>query len=180
MIITTRRLSLRPLEREDAAFLADLVNDPDVRGSLGAYDLIYPVSVESEQRWIDEANASSSQMNFVICLQDRSKPIGLLSVKEMNGRNASGHLSIILKKSEWDKGYGEESIKTIMKVMFDRSNMHRIWLRVDERNARAIRCYEKCGFRSEGVLREDHYADGAWRCSLIMAILSEEYRGRGN
>ena len=42
-------------------------------------------------------------------------------------------------------------------------------------NERAIRCYEKAGFRRVGIMRE-HWLDpdGAWRDGLLMDLLASE------
>ena len=179
MNIETKRFVLRALEPEDASFLASLVNDPEVRDALGAYDLVFPVSVDAETKWIVEASKKDDQAHLVITKKSDSTPLGLLSVKDLNSRNASGHLSIILERKSWDKGYGTEVLKGTLEFLFDKMNFHRIWLRVSEGNHRAIRCYEKCGFSREGMLREDHFAHGGWKNSFIMSVLSEEYRMSG-
>ena len=47
-------------------------------------------------------------------------------------------------------------------------------------NPRAVRCYEKCGFVREGLLRQESYVDGKYRDVLLMALLREDYdRTRG-
>jgi RimJ/RimL family protein N-acetyltransferase len=53
--------------------------------------------------------------------------------------------------------------------------LHRIYLRVFENNQAAIHLYEKCGFRREGLLREDHYYAGEYSNTLIMGLLKQEY-----
>ena len=57
---------------------------------------------------------------------------------------------------------------------FDTLNLERISLRVFDYNTRAIRAYEKVGFRKEGVLRRDHFSEGAYHDTVIMGILREE------
>ena len=178
MNIETKRLIMRAVEPEDASFLAGLINDPEVRIPLGAYSLIYPTSTELETRWIAESDKKSGEFHVMITTRSGGKPLGLIGVRELNEKNASAHLSIMIEKRSWDKGFGSEAITGMLEFLFDRMNIHRIWLRVDENNARAIRCYEKCRFKAEGKLREDHFANGDWRCSLIMAILADEFRGR--
>lgn len=32
--------------------------------------------------------------------------------------------------------------------------LHRVGLKVPKYNKRAIRCYEKCGFKTDGILRD--------------------------
>lgn len=175
MIIETKRLLMRALEPSDAPFLAGLINDPDVRGVLGAYNLIFPASVDTEQRWIDAA-VKTTDVHLIPTKRSGGAPIGIISLKDINERNASAHLSIILERKSWDKGYGTEAITGLLGFMFTRMNIHRVWLRVSKDNKRAIGCYEKCGFEVEGTLREDHFAHGAWRDSYLMSVLSDNPR----
>ncbi len=51
----------------------------------------------------------------------------------------------------------------------------RIWLTVDADNARAIRSYEKVGFRREGVMRQSRRGLNGLADSLLMAILRDEW-----
>ncbi len=175
MNIESKRLVLRAVEPNDARFLADMISDPEVRGILGAYDLVFPVSADMEDRWIAAAS-KTEDIHLIISLKKGSSPLGILSLKDMNKRNGSAHLSIILEKKSWDKGYGTEAVTEVLGFLFQRKNMHRVWLRVAEYNARAIACYKKCGFKVEGTLREDHYAGDAWHSSFVMSVLDKDFR----
>ena len=53
--------------------------------------------------------------------------------------------------------------------------MHRVQLRVDADNARAIHCYEKSGFKKEGTLRETVFREGKYVDQFIMSILQREF-----
>lgn len=175
MNIETKRLVLRALEPKDARFLAEMINDPETRSVLGAYDLVFPISVDEEERWI-ESVSKTEDVHLVLTRRNGASPLGILSVKDINKRNRSAHLSMILEKKNRDKGYGTEAMTGVLSFLFDRMNMHRIWLRVAEQNERAIACYRKCGFKVEGKLREDHYAGDAWHSSLLMSVLDREFR----
>lgn len=178
MNIETERLVLRAVEPDDAGFLADLINDPEVRASLGAYDLVYPVSKDMEEKWIRERSARDDESHLIVTCRRGRGPLGMLSIKDINWRNSSAHITIMLERASWDKGYGSEAVSGALDFLFNKMNMHRVWLRVVETNARAIRCYEKCGFRREGTLREDVHTRGRWRSSHIMSVLADEFRGR--
>ena len=84
----------------------------------------------------------------------------LSSVRERIGGRGTGH-----------------SMRTLVAWGFDTLNLNRIFLRVYADNTRAVRCYEKVGFQTEGRLRQDDYRNSAYRDTLIMAILR---RGRSD
>jgi RimJ/RimL family protein N-acetyltransferase len=60
---------------------------------------------------------------------------------------------------------------------FDTLNLHNITLTVQSDNARAIRCYEKVGFRVCGRCRESVFKNGGYVDTVYMDILENEYRG---
>jgi RimJ/RimL family protein N-acetyltransferase len=93
----------------------------------------------------------------------------------------SAHFGIMIgDKTAWGKGYGTAATREALRIGFVEMGLHRIHLDTDARNLRAIRCYEKCGFRHEGVLRKARLKRGIWADTVLMAILREEWEaGRG-
>jgi RimJ/RimL family protein N-acetyltransferase len=63
----------------------------------------------------------------------------------------------------------------LLDFAFSQMNLHRVYLRVFEDNQRALHCYEKCGFKPEGRLREAHFANGKYKDELVMGILRHEF-----
>jgi RimJ/RimL family protein N-acetyltransferase len=57
-------------------------------------------------------------------------------------------------KEYWDKGYGEEAANLLLDYAFNILNLNSLMLRVYSFNRRAIRYYEKCGFRKIGKRRK--------------------------
>ena len=66
----------------------------------------------------------------------------------MDPTDAEAELGIALTAEKQDRGYGTEAVAAIMRYGLERLGLKRIFLRVDPANARAIRVYEKCGFRA--------------------------------
>ena len=66
-------------------------------------------------------------------------------------------------KSCWNKGYGTEVMRLLLRSGFETLNLNRIFLRVDEANKGGIRAYEKAGFVHEGRLRQAVFRDGEYR-----------------
>lgn len=73
------------------------------------------------------------------------------------------------------QGIGTEVTRMLLAYGFQTEKWHRIDLKVLEYNHRAIRCYEKCGFKKDGVLRESARIDGKYYADIIMSILDYEY-----
>ena len=46
----------------------------------------------------------------------------------------------------WDKGYGADAVTTLVCHIFEETSIERIYLNTLERNVRAQRCFQKCGF----------------------------------
>jgi len=75
----------------------------------------------------------------------------------------------------WGKGYGTDVMKVILRYAFTEINMKRVTLTVFEYNPRAIRSYEKAGFRHEGRMRAVLNKEGKRWDMLTMGILREEW-----
>jgi len=78
-------------------------------------------------------------------------------------------------KAYWGRGVGTEVMNILLRYVFTELNLHRLSLTVFEYNQRAIRLYEKCGFKIEGINREYHFRDGRRWDLVSMGILREEW-----
>jgi RimJ/RimL family protein N-acetyltransferase len=97
-----------------------------------------------------------------------------LEVINWSGRDAFLGLSIG-ERENWGKGYGTEMMRLVLQFAFLEVNLRRVTLTVFEYNPRAIRTYEKTGFRHEGRMRKSlHKEDRRWDM-LVMGILREEW-----
>ena len=50
-----------------------------------------------------------------------------------------------------------------------------MYLVVDKDNAAAVHIYERCGFRIEGLLKEEFFSNGAYRDAYRMALLQHDH-----
>jgi RimJ/RimL family protein N-acetyltransferase len=75
----------------------------------------------------------------------------------------------------WSKGYGTDAMKLCLQYAFTELNVHRVSLGLMDYNPRALRSYEKAGFRLEGRTRGDVQRAGKYHDSLWMGILREEW-----
>src|SRR5271156_3605857 len=169
---------LRGYEKGDVDAIMKWINDEEITDLLGGDMLVYPISSITEEKFIEAAaGPSDTQKNFAIETLAERKYIGGISFNVIDWRNRSAVVGIVIgDKSLWGKGYGTDAMRVLLRLAFDKMNLHRVYLRVYAFNERAIASYEKCGFRREGVLREQRYHDGKYHDAIVMGLLESEYR----
>lgn len=133
------------------------------------------MSRAEEEGWFEALLQDDSRRIFAIETEEGSH-IGNIGLGDVDWRNRKAALGIaIAEKEYWGRGYGTDAVMTLLDFAFNEMNLHRVHLSVFEFNRRAIRCYEKCGFRHEGREREAFFRDGRYHDSLLMGILREEF-----
>lgn len=98
----------------------------------------------------------------------------VLEVINWTGRDAFVGLSIG-DRENWSKGYGTDMLSLLLGFAFTEINLRRVTLSVFEYNSRAIRVYEKIGFRHEGRERKLLHREGKRWDLLFMGILRDEW-----
>lgn len=168
------RLYLRPLEEGDIPTCLRWINDPEVNRTLSFYR---PINELREREWFERLYRDDREIVLAIIVQGKDKHIGNIGLHGIDWKDRQAELGIMIgEKGEWDKGYGTEAVRLMLGYGFERLGLHRIYLRVYANNLRAIRCYEKAGFRREGVLRESHFAERRYWDTIIMGLLEEEWQ----
>jgi len=79
----------------------------------------------------------------------------------------------------WGKGYGTDMMKVCLRYAFLELGLQRVSLALHSYNTRALRSYEKAGFRLEGRTRKDILREGKRTDTLWMGILRDEWLGLG-
>ncbi len=168
-------VSLRAMEPEDLEDALRWVNDREV--TLWLTSLRYPTARKDEQKWIDDVPANSFVDGVRLAIETMDgKHIGGINLHRTNPEDRKAGLGIMFgEKDHWSNGYGTDAIQTLLKLVFDEMNLHRVWLHVFADNERAIACYQKCGFREEGRLRQEVFQDGRYYDVIVMGVLKDEF-----
>jgi aminoglycoside 6'-N-acetyltransferase len=73
------------------------------------------------------------------------------------------------------RGLGSDAIRTLARYLLQQRGHHRLSIDPAADNGRAIRAYERVGFRRVGVMRSyERGPDGAWHDGLLMDLLAGE------
>jgi RimJ/RimL family protein N-acetyltransferase len=168
---------LRGLEKSDLDAIMKWVNDEEVKQFLGAGPLTYPVSRMQEENFIEFANRPADDRKTFAIETLAGEYLGGIDFHTINWIDRFAEIGIVIgDKRFWGKGYGTDAMRVMLRLAFDKMGLHRVWLRVFAFNERAIASYEKCGFRREGVLREQRFWGGKYHDVLVMGLLESEYR----
>jgi len=173
-ILEGKKVKLRDLCEEDLPRCLVWLRDRGVTKYLD-FDLIN-IGLVQETRWLKTMQSSPNDYIFAI-EKENGKHIGNMGLHRINWRDKNCMLGIIIGDIEdWNKGYGTDAIKTILKYAVEKLRLHKINLHVYEYNPRAIRTYEKCGFKKEGLLREGHYYNEKYWDVIVMGILDRDIK----
>ncbi len=75
------------------------------------------------------------------------KHIGNCSYYHYDERNGETELGIMIgDRDYWDRGYGEDTVTALVDYIFQTTELKRVYLKTLEKNYRAQKCFEKCGF----------------------------------
>lgn len=89
--------------------------------------------------------------------------------------NSANFRIAIFNQDNINKGLGSWMIHNILTFGFEELALNRIELDVFSFNKRAIKAYEKAGFKHEGILREAVISDGQYYDDVLMAILRSDW-----
>lgn len=181
--ITSERLRLRAAEKADIPMFIRWISDPEVTEHLL---LRLPMSLAEEEIWFENMIARPAAEHVYVIeariplseagAEAQWLPIGNTSFISILEIDRCAEIGIMLgEKSWWNKGYGTETMRTMLRHGFETLNLHRIWLQVYANNQRGMRAYEKAGFRREGIYREGHYQAGKYHDIILMSILRQEW-----
>ncbi len=177
------RLRLRAAERSDIPLFLKWINDPEVTEHLL---LRFPMSAAEEENWYENMirRPAAEHVHVIeVDLADKKsvtqnswRAIGNTYFIDVNEIDRCAEIGILIgDKQYWNKGYGTETMQTMLRYGFETLNFHRIWLQVFVNNKRGIRAYEKAGFIHEGVFREGNYQSGKYCDVMIMSVLRQEW-----
>jgi RimJ/RimL family protein N-acetyltransferase len=165
---------LRCVERRDINIFYDIWSNEEVRRLDGNF--IIPPS--KEDILINFNKFINSDKKYLSIINEKGIVIGYITYLEIKEHKNVYVLGITIGSNFWNRGYGQDSIKVLLKYLFMDMATHRVEIEVLDFNKRAIQCYKRCGFVEEGKKRKTCFSGGAYRDVVIMGILKEDFTNR--
>ncbi|TMB53490.1 MAG: GNAT family N-acetyltransferase [Chloroflexi bacterium] len=174
-LLRGERVWLRPLEERDMPAYVAGMNDTEVGGMAGYK---WPLSVAQATSWLErtlEESKSGRGFFFAVCELGDDQFIGTVWLKEVNLVDGNAELAIFMDRDHIGSGYGSDAQRAILGFAFLNLGLQRVWLTAYAANERAIRSYERLGFRHEGRLRKSWRGPRGLEDTVLMGILWDEW-----
>ena len=174
--IEGEKVALGPRRRDLLSTFVRWINDFGVTRSLALG--MRPITPEQEAEWYDASGKSQTSATFTVYERATMRPIGITSLDHIDHLNGTAEFGVVIGEKEcWGKGYGTETARLMLEYGFTCLGLHSVMLHVHSYNRRAIRAYQRAGFREAGRIRECHRLGQKFYDVLLMDCLSTEFDG---
>ncbi|NLN14757.1 MAG: GNAT family N-acetyltransferase [Tissierellia bacterium] len=153
MKIIGDRVTIRPLQLEDVFYMRNWGCHDNPLLS----DYNFPnMTDEQIKKWYKHKTSSFFNKYYGVLNEDK-RLIGYFGIKDIKYLKRESTLGVVFDPNFINKGYGTETLREYLKYYFNHMKMKRMYLEVAEFNKRAMRVYEKLGFKINGYYLEEFH-----------------------
>jgi aminoglycoside 6'-N-acetyltransferase len=161
------RVALRPGSADDEPALREVFAAPEVARW-------WPMPTDDEIR--DQLLNRDPEVEVWMVEVD-GRVAGLIQAyEEADSLYRHAGIDIVLHPRVHGRGLGPEAIRVLARHLVEDRGHHRIVIDPNAANTRAIRAYERVGFRRVGVMREYEWSahENRWTDGVLMELLRDE------
>jgi RimJ/RimL family protein N-acetyltransferase len=173
ILVSGDRTALVMMQSDDAAVIARWHQNLEFTAMMAAPGEIHTL-VMREEAFARGGRPRSDSIEFgVVALESRTL-IGFGGLYDI-ARTGTASIFVGVAPEHWGKGFGSEAVKLICFYGFFYQSLYAIRLQVHAYNKRAIRSYEKCGFKRMGKIRGLWLINGDRHDELLMDLTRDEF-----
>jgi RimJ/RimL family protein N-acetyltransferase len=154
LILTGQRVVLREKRLSDAANDYAWRSDPE----LARFDAASPLKLSFREfmlYYTEQLRSLKQDRRWFAVDTLNGKHIGNCMYYDVEKNRKQAKIGVIIgDRDYWDKDYGTDAVMTLVAHIFEDMNLERVYLDTLEWNARAQRCFQKCGFVVSGHINE--------------------------
>lgn len=166
--IATERLTLRPLEEEDAVPMTALANDIRVAERLAR--LPHPYTLQDAHKYIDFTQEGIKKGTHVCLAVVRRKDNAFMGVVGLEGE-----VGYWLGFKFWGQGYGKEAMKVLIQFGFFALQQEQLKARVRQDNTASRRIFEGLGFKNVGQVECSSLGYEGTKPAVMYALSRKEF-----
>ena len=174
MIYQSGELTVRKLQADDGELLAKWLSDPKVLEYYEGRDRAFGIKEVKRtfynrehgvQRCIIEYEGTTIGYIQYYPLDEETRNVYRYSDDQ---RTIYGTDQFIGETDYWNRGIGSHIVQSMTEFLVQRLNADTVVMDPQAWNERAIRCYEKCGFKKAGFLPKHEFHEGEYRDCWLM------------
>lgn len=175
IIIKGKQINLRQITLDDCTEkYVKWLNDPDVNQYLETKYM--DQNLESIRSFVESQRENNHSILFAIIDNESDKHIGNIKIGPVHPHYNHADISYFIgEKDFWHRGIATEAIGLISGFGFDNLHLHRIEAGAYDCAIGSWRALEKCGYKREGVFKEQVFFNGSYIDIYRYAILESEY-----
>jgi RimJ/RimL family protein N-acetyltransferase len=150
---------------EDDVYLRSFDNDP-----------ARPLSPDGYAEWERPFLSAPNSFLFRLRTLEDDLLIGIAALGDLQWNHRTAMLGLAIGHPEYrGRGYGSDAVRLLLRYAFRELDLYRVWLHTLGYNRRAQRCFERAGFRPEGVGRSAIQREGQRFDLLYYGLLRDEW-----
>jgi RimJ/RimL family protein N-acetyltransferase len=172
--LSGKNVYLRPIESADYPLFHQWANDPETRGLTGE---VRPTSYDALQEYYEKIQKEEDRIWLAVVARQTHRVIGETGLLRMFPAWRTTDWSMIIGDSEArGQGFGTEAALLMLNYAFGVQNFHRVSIGVVGFNTRALRFYERLGFKREGIQEDGYYYAHVYHDFVMMRLMEDEFR----
>ncbi|WP_172295360.1 GNAT family N-acetyltransferase [Bacillus sp. WMMC1349] len=172
MLFQNENLIVRSLNEADKFFLAKWLSDPSILEFYEGRD--HPFDIDK----VTDVFYDSEDDEVKCIVEYKGKEIGYIQFYQLDdvtkkeygyfNENVYGTDQFIGEKANWNKGLGTLLVSSMLNYLVKYEQAERVVMDPQVRNSRAIKCYEKCGFKKIRILPKHELHEGKYQDCWLM------------
>lgn len=172
MNIIYGKIKLRALEESDMELLRESVNDPEMEKMVVGWS--FPISSVEQQNWFKNIQGNKQHQRFAIEFEGRF--VGLSTLTDIDWKNRSAFHGIkLISAAPKGQGIGFDAVCGTMQYAFEELQLNRLVGGILTYNIPSRKLYAKCGWKEEGLFREQVFKNNQYHDEIPVAILRSDY-----
>jgi ribosomal-protein-alanine N-acetyltransferase len=174
-VLTSPRVTLRELRRDDAPSLLAMVSTDEVARFISPP----PTTVEGFElfiEWARRERESGHYICFAVVPEGLTAAVGLFQVRSLDVGFATAEWGFAMGSGFWGTGVFVEGARLVLDFAFDNVGVHRLEARASVANGRGNGALRKIGAVQEGILRRSFLRNGEHHDQVLWSVLAEDWR----
>jgi len=174
MFLSSKRIELRTVKREDLKTLSILMEKRDITKLTGE---VHPRTEKDWEDFYDRTQSMDDRIWFLIIDKKSGQIIGETGLLRIfMPWRTSDYSLVIWDKEYWGKGYGKETSQLMLDYAFNDLNLNRLAIGVVGFNHNGLKFWKSIGFIEEGKQIDGYFCNGVYSDFIMMYLLEKDFR----